>query len=86
MSDLKEKEIVNLCDGGRLGYVCDAEIDMLTGRLVSLSVPPQGGLLGWGAKKEIRRISWEQIEKIGDDIILVRAAELVPPENPGNAG
>ena len=46
---LKCKEVVNVCDGARLGFVCDLELDVCTGQVVSLVVPGAGkcfGLLG----------------------------------------
>ena len=27
ITDLNEKEVINLCDGARLGNVCDVEVD-----------------------------------------------------------
>ncbi len=48
LSDLRYKEVIDLTTGQRLGYVCDAEIDLEEGKIVSLIVPGQkklGGLL-----------------------------------------
>ena len=48
LSDLRYKEVIDLTTGQRLGYVCDAEIDLEQGKIVSLIVPGQkklGGLL-----------------------------------------
>ena len=47
-SELRCKEVIDLHSGQRLGYVCDAEIDLDDGKIVSLIVPGQkklGGLL-----------------------------------------
>lgn len=76
-SELRYKEVVNLCSGQRLGYVCDAEIDMCSGRITALIVPGRaraGGLLG---REDDYLIPWESIKRIGDDIIL---AELPAPK------
>ena len=32
-SELKEKEVINICDGKRLGSICDLEIDSMTGKI-----------------------------------------------------
>ena len=73
VTDLREKEIINLKDGCRLGAVCDVEIDTCTGRLLALIVYGKSKLLGFGGRGEDIRICWEEIEVIGDDTILVRA-------------
>ena len=35
-SELIKKEVINTCDGCRLGYVCDLEIDAMCGRINAL--------------------------------------------------
>ena len=70
INDLRDKEVINICDGRKLGCVDDVEVDIISGRLVSIIVPCDGGLFGFGRKSLV--ILWECIEKIGDDIILVK--------------
>ncbi len=70
-SDFRQKEVVNICDGKRLGFVCDVDIDMNTGRLNSIIVPASGKLFGILGKKEDYVIPWDKIKTIGEDIILV---------------
>ncbi len=76
LSELKNKEVVNICDGCRLGFVSDVEIDLDCGRVISLLVPSAGKLFSF-AKCEPVRILWCDIEKIGSDIILVRRIEAI---------
>ena len=72
LQDLRNKEVIDVYDGKRLGFVCDCEIDIISGRLLSLIVPHQGGSMkGLFAKPENVVIPWKQIRKIGDDIIIV---------------
>lgn len=71
IADLGCKEVVNICDGARLGYVEDVEVDTCSGRLCALIVPVRDSLMGMFSKGEEYIIPWEAIEKIGDDIILV---------------
>lgn len=78
LSELKNKEVVNIMDGCRLGYVSDVEIDLDCGRVVSLIVPSEVKLFSFGKCATIR-ILWCDIEKIGADIILVRCVEAIPP-------
>ena len=39
ISSLCCKEVVNVCDGARLGYVSDVEIELPGGRVTALLVP-----------------------------------------------
>ena len=79
IADLQCKEVVNVCDGARMGYVNDVELDVNTGRLVAIVVPGPWNLSCLFAKGEEYVVPWSQIEKIGDDIILVRFA--TPPQS-----
>ncbi len=72
VTDLREKEIINLKDGCRFGTVCDVEIDTVTGRLVAIIVYGKSKPFGIGGRGQDIRITWEEIEVIGDDTILVR--------------
>lgn len=69
---LQKKEIINLCDGSRLGFATDFEFDPKCATLLSLMVPRcSGGFLGLG-KTEYLFIPWSKIECFGEDTILVR--------------
>ncbi len=79
---LHEKEVINIIDGKRLGYPCDVKMDLCDGRITAIIVPCGGGFLGIGSKHEDIIIPWENIEKIGKDIILVKCAPIPRCENP----
>lgn len=70
INDLKNKEVINTCDGRRLGFIVDVEVNVCDGRIVSIAVPGEktGGLF---TKCDDLYIPWCKIQKIGDDIILV---------------
>ena len=53
----------------------DIEIDEETGKIVSVTIPSHS-FLSTFTKKRDTIISWENIVKIGDDIILVKQEEL----------
>ena len=72
---LKDKEVINVCDGKKLGFVCDCQIDICMGRLLAIIVPGECNFLGISKGEDIL-IPWENIERIGDDIILVRIPDL----------
>jgi sporulation protein YlmC with PRC-barrel domain len=44
-AELREKEIINLCDGMRLGYANDFEFDLTDGRITALLLNQQKGFL-----------------------------------------
>ena len=60
-----------------LGCVEDVEFDLCTGKILALLVPAERSLLGLGRPTCHYRIPWNQIEKIGDDVILV--CHVSPP-------
>ena len=70
-ADLREKEVINLCDGGRLGYVNDFEIEICEARVTALIIPAEIGIFGF-PKGESFVIPWDKIECIGEDTILVK--------------
>lgn len=72
IADLQCREVINICDGCRMGYVSDVELDIGTGRLVAIVVPGPWSFSGLFSRGEEYIVPWSQIEKIGDDIILVR--------------
>ncbi|MBE6677873.1 MAG: YlmC/YmxH family sporulation protein [Ruminococcaceae bacterium] len=76
---LKEKEVINLCNGKRLGYVSDAELDINTGRIIRIFVPKSSKCFSFGNDKNNIVVPWQNIERIGDDAILVRVSELIQP-------
>jgi YlmC/YmxH family sporulation protein len=71
INDLRDKEVINICDGRKLGYVDDVEVDIASGRLVSIVVPCDGKLFSLIKTRRLI-ILWDSIEKIGDDTILVK--------------
>ena len=69
--DFKHKEVININDAKRLGYVQDVTADLQTGIITSIIVPGTNKIFNlFGGNNEIV-IPWEKIKCIGDDIILV---------------
>ena len=73
--DLREKEVINVCDGKRLGFVSEVEFNVCDGRLTAIVVPVPSGFLGVGCKERLV-IPWDRIERIGTDVILVNVEGL----------
>ena len=67
LSELQLKEIINISNGKRIGIIVDVIIDM-NGNIQKLVLEEKRGRK---FSKEEYEISWNQIVKIGDDIILI---------------
>ena len=71
ISDLQNKNIINLIDGKKMGNIIDINIDEI-GKVTELIVEKQKfNFLNIINNKETI-IKWEQIDKIGEEVIFVR--------------
>lgn len=70
-SELKQKDVINVCDGRRLGKPVDIVLNEAA-CVDALVVPSGGGFLNMlRQEKEGCLIPWRRILRIGDDVILV---------------
>lgn len=69
--DFKHKEVVNISNGKRLGYVQDVCADLETGTITSIIVPGSNKVLNIFSSNNEIVIPWQNIKCIGDDLILV---------------
>ena len=69
-SEFKNKEVINLSNNEKLGYIYDFEICISNGEISAILVPDKGGSF-FKVKNKQLRIPWDKISGIGDDIILV---------------
>lgn len=76
----KQKEVINLNDGRRLGYVQDVEADFTSGKITAIIVPENNKLFSINGKNDLV-IPWDKIERIGDDIILVKVWKEIAKNN-----
>ena len=82
-SELRHKEVINICNGCRIGYVCDLELDISCCKLLSIIVIESQKLFCF--KKQTQyRIPIDCIDKISNDIILVRNAFEICDEKTRN--
>ena len=72
-SELRRLEIVNTCDGAKLGCATDFEFEAEgeCTKITALIVRERGGFLGFGCEEDLR-IPWCKVQCIGEDIILVQ--------------
>ena len=69
--DFKHKEVVNITDGKRLGYVQDVCADLETGTITHIIVPGSSKIINIFAWNNDIVIPWQKIKCIGEDLILV---------------
>ena len=85
-SELRNKEVICLNDGRRLGFVSDLSLKVPEGDVQSITVPGKCHILGLFGRKDDYCIPWNCIRRIGPDIILVDIKPhecLVPRGKPG---
>lgn len=70
MSELQTKEIIDISSGKRVGSISDLIVDS-KGNITKLLLDKKIGKRLLNNYKEDTELSWSQIIKIGDDIILV---------------
>lgn len=70
--DFRRKEVINITDAKRLGYVQDVCADLETGKITSIIVPGSNNkILNFFSSENDIVIEWEKIRAIGEDLILV---------------
>lgn len=70
-SELRQKDVVNICDGRRMGRPFDIILND-SACIDAIIVPGQNGFMSmFRGDKEGIAIRWNSIRRIGDDVILV---------------
>lgn len=70
ISDLQNKTVINLIDGKNIGNIIDLNIDD-NGKTTGIIVEKHKFIISYFTSKKEIIIKWDQIEKIGEDVILV---------------
>lgn len=71
LMDLKQKEVINTKDGVRYGFVNDIEFNEETGKIEYIIIPVHGKMFGMFVKGQEYKIHFNEIKRIGDDIVIV---------------
>ena len=69
---MQNKDIVNVSDGKNIGNIIDVRIDERTGAIIALVVEPNKKMMSFISRGIDQEVSWKNIERIGEDVILVR--------------
>ena len=68
-ADLKDKEVINLFDGKKLGHIIDITFDGTSGQVLGVVLP---GIKKFMRKSEDIFVPISNLKKIGEDVLLVR--------------
>lgn len=85
ISDLENRDVVNVVDGRRLGNIVDVELDLESGRIVAVILPGAQRFLGVFGRENDLVIPWDRIKKIGADVILVEVSGYLEPHARGRS-
>lgn len=73
-TELCRKEVINVCDGSRLGSISEIEFDSCNGQISLLILSRNQGLFSFKNEHRIQ-LPWNRLECIGDDTILVKLSK-----------
>lgn len=76
LRELKYKEIIDVADGSRFGFVGDVEVDWSEGKVRSLVVPGRLRFFGLLGREEDFVVPFEAVKRFGEDIILVDSSQV----------
>ena len=71
IADFRYKEVINIADGFRMGFVSDVLFSTQTGQICAVVIPGPYKLFGLLGREEDYIVPWEAIRKIGDDLVIV---------------
>ncbi len=80
ITEMRNKEVINLQDGTRMGFVSDVELDTDSARLISVIIYGRARLFGLLGRTQDIMIPWENIDVIGDETILVNHITYAQPQ------
>lgn len=69
LSDLQNKDLINIIDGKKIGNIIDARFNIATGYIEKLIIEPSKNF--FSIKSSSIELNYGDITKIGEDVILV---------------
>lgn len=71
IDDIRDKEVININDGTKIGFIADLEIETQTASMTAIVVMGKLRFFGLFGRDDDIVIPWENVKLIGDDTILV---------------
>ena len=78
LKDLQYKEIIDVADGSRYGFVGDVEVDWDRGEIRALVIPGRPRLFGLLGREEDLVVPFGAVKRFGEEIILVDSGQIAP--------
>lgn len=82
LNAMRSMEIVDVSTGRKLGFIKDFKVDCEENKIVSLILPGTN-MKSWFLKDDEIEILWNDIIKVGIDVILVKS-ETIPNYDSNN--
>ena len=76
IAQLQYKEVIDITDGTRYGFVGDVELNSDRGSIEGIVVRGRPRLLGLLGREEDVVFPWSSVKRFGEDIILVEGSAL----------
>ena len=83
LGDLRNRDVISMLDGVRIGQIGDVEIDTQSATLSAVVVYGRPRLFGLLGHEDDCVISWKHIRMIGEDAVLVDFAPQKRPQKRG---
>ncbi|HBC97012.1 MAG TPA: YlmC/YmxH family sporulation protein [Clostridium sp.] len=74
--NLRDMEVIDINTGTKLGFIKDLKINCDEHRIISIVLPSQTTKMSLFSKNEDVEVPWEDIKKIGVDVILIDGKKL----------
>lgn len=75
ISDIMDKEVINVKNGKRMGFISDIDMDINEGKIVSFTIVGDNGMNFFSRNYEGQVVFWNDIIKIGFDTIIVNQGQ-----------
>ncbi|MDD4077560.1 MAG: YlmC/YmxH family sporulation protein [Bacilli bacterium] len=77
LGELQAKDVINVVDGTKMGRINNMEIDITTGKIVSIIVQTNTRLMNFFTGSNNIVIPWNQIVKIGGEVVIVNYSNFL---------
>ena len=78
IGNLRAMEIIEINTGAKLGFIKDLKVDCDECKVISIILP--SGKMSWFGKSDDIEIPWQNIKKVGIDVVLVDSDEFMTKE------
>ena len=75
ISDIMDKEVINVKNGKKMGFITDIDMDINEGKIVSFNIIGDGSMNFFSRGSEDQVVFWNDIIKIGCDTIIVNQGQ-----------